>query len=163
MVQLELEQKRQFIAQLKAAKAKGRIVLNIGEMPAFKGSLYDIELEQGDMITVPSDPKTVQVIGSVYSQSVFVYEKSKGYEHYVALAGGYTANADSGNTFVLKVNGTANKANGSMFEFGVPLTSGDTVVVPEQIERIAWMRNIKDISQILYQIAVTAGVLLVVF
>jgi hypothetical protein len=40
---------------------------------------------------------------------------------------------------------------------------GDTIVVPEKLERIAWLREIKDITQILYQIAVTAGVLIVAF
>jgi polysaccharide export outer membrane protein len=35
--------------------------------------------------------------------------------------------------------------------------------VPEKLTRIAWMREIKDITQILYQIAVTAGVLIVAF
>jgi nitric oxide reductase large subunit len=40
-----------------------------------------------------------------------------------------------------------------------PLDSGDTVVVPQRLERIAWMREIKDIAFILGQIALTAGVL----
>lgn len=163
MVQLELDQKKNFIAQLKTIRAKGRIALNITEMATFRGSAYDIELEQGDTITVPADPKTVQVIGSVYNQSAFVYERNRDYDYYVNLAGGYTSNADDGNTFILQANGTAIKAGGSFLGFGEHLGSGDTVVVPEQIERVAWMRHIKDITQIMYQIAVTAGVLIVVF
>jgi len=43
------------------------------------------------------------------------------------------------------------------------LDPGDTIVVPEKIERIAWLREIKDLTQILYQVAVTAGVLIVAF
>lgn len=163
MVQLELEQKKQFIAQLKTARAKGRIALNLTDLSTFRVSAYDIELEQGDTISVPSDPKIVQVIGSVYNQSAFVYEQSKEYGHYVNLAGGYTSNADKDNTFILQSNGTAIKAGGSYFSVGERLSSGDTVVVPEQIERVAWMRNIKDITQIMYQIAVTAGVLIVAY
>jgi protein involved in polysaccharide export with SLBB domain len=164
MVQMELEQKRQFIAQLKAAKAKGRIALTITRMGSYQGFTHDIELEQGDIISVPSDPKTVQVIGSVYNQTAFMHEQEKQYDYFVNLAGGYTANADKGNIFILKANGTAVKAGGgNIFSSGEQMDSGDTVVVPEQIERIAWMRNIKDITQIMYQIAVTAGVLLVVF
>jgi protein involved in polysaccharide export with SLBB domain len=163
MVQMELEQKRQFIAQLKAAKAKGRIAMTITKQGAYQGFTHDIELEQGDIISVPSDPKTVQVIGSVYNQSAFVYEKDREHDHYIKLAGGFTPNADKSNIFILKANGTAIKAGGSFFSPGEILNSGDTAVVPEQLERVAWMRNIKDITQILYQIAVTAGVLLVVF
>jgi len=40
---------------------------------------------------------------------------------------------------------------------------GDTIVVPEKVERTVWMREAKDLTQILYQIAVTAGVLIVAF
>ena len=40
---------------------------------------------------------------------------------------------------------------------------GDTVVVPQKLDRIAWLREVKDFTQILYQIAVTAGVLIVAF
>ena len=111
---------------------------------------------------MPSDPKTVQVIGSVYNQTAFVYEQGRGYGYYVDLSGGYTSNADQGNTYILQANGTAIKAGGSFLGFGDRLNSGDTVVVPEKIERVAWMRNIKDITQVLYQIAVTAGVLIVI-
>jgi len=31
-------------------------------------------------------------------------------------------------------------------------------VVPEKIERVAWLREIKDITQILANVALTAGV-----
>jgi protein involved in polysaccharide export with SLBB domain len=163
MIQMELEQKRQFIAQLKTIRAKGRIALNISEMSTFKGSVYDIELEQGDTITVPSNPKTVQVIGSVYNQSAFVYEQSKEYDYYVNLAGGYSSNADKDNNFILQANGTAIKAGRSFFSSGEVLGSGDTIVVPEKLERVTWMRNIKDITQIIFQIAVSAGVLVRLF
>ena len=40
---------------------------------------------------------------------------------------------------------------------------GDTIVVPEKIERIAWLRNIRDVTQILMNTAVTAGVVLRLF
>lgn len=163
MVQMELEQKRHFVAQLKTARAKGRIALRLSEPATFRDSTYDIELDQGDTVTIPSDPRTVQVIGSVYNQSAFVYEPAEGHDYYVDLAGGYTSNADQGNTYILQANGTAIKAKGSFLGFGDRLNSGDTIVVPEKLERVAWMRNVKDITQILYQIAVTAGVLLVVF
>ena len=41
----------------------------------------------------------------------------------------------------------------------VELDPGDTVIVPKKVLKFAWMRLSKDISQVLYQIAVTAGVL----
>ena len=37
---------------------------------------------------------------------------------------------------------------------------GDTIIVPEKTERIAWLREFRDITQILMNTAVTAGVVL---
>jgi hypothetical protein len=40
---------------------------------------------------------------------------------------------------------------------------GDTIVVPDKIERIAWLREIRDITQILMQMAVVTAVAINVF
>jgi len=43
--------------------------------------------------------------------------------------------------------------------FSSRMDPGDTLIVPQRLERIAWMREIKDITTILSQIALTAGVM----
>jgi protein involved in polysaccharide export with SLBB domain/peptidoglycan/xylan/chitin deacetylase (PgdA/CDA1 family) len=153
----EIKMKRDFIAKLKAIKAKGRMAIKIDQPKRLKNTPYDIELEEGDNLFVPVNPHSVQVIGSVYNQTVFIYEEDKGVSDYLEMAGGYTENADKKRIYVLKANGTAIKGNSQN------LDSGDTIVAPEKVTRIAWLRETKDIMQILYQIAVTAGVLIVVF
>jgi hypothetical protein len=40
------------------------------------------------------------------------------------------------------------------------LDAGDTLIVPQRLEKIAWMRELKDIATILGQIALTAGVVI---
>lgn len=45
----------------------------------------------------------------------------------------------------------------------LPLDPGDSIVVPAKLEKVAWLKEAKDITQILYQAAVTAGVLIVAF
>jgi hypothetical protein len=171
----EIKQKRDFVAALKGVKAKGRMALKIDQLELLKKTPYDIELEEGDSLFIPANPQSVQVIGSVYNQTAFVYDKDKGYSRYIGLAGGYTENADKKRVYILKAYGTAVRPQGGFlgiswskgtnrWEFGgQELDPGDTIVVPEKIERIAWMREIKDITQILYQIAVAAGVLIVAF
>ena len=163
IVQMELEQKKHFIAQLKGAKAKGRIALNIAEPDMLRNSTHDIEMEESDSLYVPSNPNTVQVIGSVYNQNAFVYEPTEGHEHYIDLAGGFTSTADKCKVYILQANGTATKAGGNMLGFGDRLHPGDTIVVPESVDRVAWMRNLKDITQILFQVAVAAGVAIATF
>ncbi len=176
MMKLEVEQKRRFIAKLASVKAKGRIAVQLYPPDELKQTSYDIELEDGDSLYIPTDPMTVQVIGSVYSQNTFVYEKDKKEDnYYIDLAGGYTKNADKDNVYILKANGVAMKVsngfpglswNSDRFRWEAgsgQVESGDTIVVPEKLERVAWMRNIKDVTQILYQIAVSAGVVFVAF
>ena len=82
---------------------------------------------------------------------------------YLRQAGGFTENANEKEVYILKIDGTAvsRRVKGNLMS--MRLDPGDTVVVPEKLESVAWLRNLKDITQILYQIAVTAGVLIVAF
>ena len=45
----------------------------------------------------------------------------------------------------------------------IKLDPGDTIIVPKKIEKYPWLRVTKDITQILYQIAVAAGVIIVAY
>lgn len=161
----EIRQKQEFIKKLRGVKALGRVVIKLDSLEKFKQSVYDIELEDGDEINIPAISKTVFVAGSVYNQTAFIYEEGKDVSHYLKLAGGLTENANESQIYVLKADGSAERLKTGLFGIGevTKLMPGDTIVVPEKLERIAWMKNIKDITQILYQIAVTAGVLIVAF
>jgi hypothetical protein len=41
---------------------------------------------------------------------------------------------------------------------GLPLDPGDTIVVPRKLDKVPWIKSTKDITQIVFQIAVAAGV-----
>ncbi|MEW6600772.1 MAG: SLBB domain-containing protein [Nitrospirota bacterium] len=175
---MEMEQKRRFIESLKQLRSTGRMSIKLANPRLLKNTEYDIELEEGDSLMIPMRNSVVSVIGAVMSRGSFVYSGEMDYKDYVSLAGGYTSFADDSNTYVLKVDGTAKKlasgfmnwnASQSRWEIGAfgeeikEIEPGDTIVVPDKLERIAWLREIKDITQIMYQIAVTAGVLIVAF
>ncbi len=51
------------MAKLRETKAAGRIATLIAQPEVLKGTAYDIPLEEGDVLYVPSNPTTVQVIG----------------------------------------------------------------------------------------------------
>jgi protein involved in polysaccharide export with SLBB domain len=167
----ESKQSKDLIDKLKTVKASGRMVIALDRPESLKKSPFDIELAEGDSLFIPSNPQSVQVLGAVFNQTAFVYNKGKSIESYVGQAGGYTDSADKKKVYVFKADGTAVKpGGGGLFFFGgdtystgKDLEPGDTIVVPEKLERIAWMREVKDITQILYQIAVGAGVILVAF
>ena len=167
------EQKRRFVEKLKGIRAQGRMAVRIDRPEALRGTPNDIELKDGDSLNIPQNPSSVQVIGSVYNQTAFVFDADRDYGDYIDLAGGYTENADKKRVYILKADGTAVRASGGDISWnggssrwqlgGRQPEPGDTVVVPEKLEKIAWLRETKDITQILYQIAVTAGILIVAF
>jgi protein involved in polysaccharide export with SLBB domain len=172
---LQLEQQKQFMERLKSVEAKGRMVIYLSELNSFRNSKYDIEIEANDSIYIPTNPHSIQIIGSVNNETAFIYDEQINISGYINMAGGYQESADQKRMYVLKVDGTAVvPGNGSTsfdwdsdanrWERGVMgLEPGDTIVVPEKLEKIAWMRHIKDITQIMFQIATTAGVLIVAF
>ncbi len=177
--QAAAEQKKALMAKMKAARAKGRVSINLSDLDKFKGSPSDLALEDRDELQIPEVPSEVQVMGSVYNQTAFVYSRRLGVSDYLKKAGGLTKNADEDELYVLKIDGTAvSRREGSSWGFhwdteanrwvgggfmSSGLDPGDTIVVPEKIEKVAWLREFKDMTQILYQIAVTAGVLIVAF
>jgi protein involved in polysaccharide export with SLBB domain len=82
---------------------------------------------------------------------------------YLAQVGGPTKHADVKNLYVIKVNGSALGGRRGFLFLGrltsVRLDPGDTIVVPEDLERVAWLKEIKDIVTILGNLALTAGVI----
>lgn len=158
--------RRELINKLRATKAQGRISIKLDEAGKFNGSSYDVTLEDGDTLHVPMRPTQVQVMGAVQNPAAFIYEQDTPLSRYISKTGGYNEEADEGRVFVLKSDGTAmskNSGSWSISFMSSKLDPGDTVVVPEKLDKGLWVRNVKDITQILYQIAVTAGVLIVAF
>lgn len=147
---------RELIDKLRKSRAHGRMTIVLDDPEALRQSRFNIELEDEDHLTVPSNPESVQVIGAVYNQTAFVYDASKRFDNYIEMAGGYTQNADKKRAYLLKVDGTAERASNQSLE------PGDTLVVPEKLDNVAWLRRTKDISQILFQLAATAAVFIAV-
>jgi len=150
----------------------GRMSVKLVHLRLLKGSAFDIEVENGDSLTIPIKNSVVNVTGAVMSQGSFVHLEDMDYKDYVDIAGGYTRYADKGNTFVLKVDGTARRVNGGFMNWSQAnsrwelaafssdtgkLDPGDTIIVPEKLERFAWWKELKDWTQILMQMSVIAA------
>jgi protein involved in polysaccharide export with SLBB domain len=163
-----LVMKKELLNRLRAAEAQGRITIKLEETEKFEGSNYDVSLENGDTLFVPLRPTQVQVMGAVQNPAAFIFEHGEPISSYIGKAGGYNGDADKGRMFVLKTDGTATSKGSSWLGttgsfISSKLDPGDTVVVPEKLDKGLWLKEIKDLTQILYQIAVTAGVLIVTF
>jgi polysaccharide export outer membrane protein len=155
-VRNQVESQRRLVARLREVKAQGRIVLEIDPSRAGLRDLPDVALEDGDRFLVPPRPSTVSVIGAVYNQTSFVYDSNKRVPVYLDQAGGATRTADTGRLHVVRADGSVTgRVKSSIFN---PFPSekvypGDTIVVPENLDRFFLTRELKDWSQILYQFA----------
>jgi polysaccharide export outer membrane protein len=159
-VQAQVETQRRLIARLRELRATGRIVMELPPERTEVRDLPELTLEDGDRFFVPSRPSTVGVIGSVYNQTSFIYEPGKRVTDYLQLAGGLTPGADKGRTYVVRADGSVTGRAQSSFFNVLPsekLNPGDTVVVPENLERFHLSKQLRDWTQILSQFALGAA------
>ena len=121
-----------------------------------KGELRDVLLEEGDIVYIPQRSDVVQVVGEVAIPKAVVYDAKLKLRDYVAGAGGYTDRADRRHVLVMKPNGEI----GEVASLGI--APGDQIMVMPEYDSKA-VQSIKDIVQIIYQLAVSAGVVLIPF
>lgn len=148
----------QLIERLRTIKPTGRVVLQI---PPQSRDLPNLVLEDGDRLLVPPVPTSVGVFGSVFNAGNYLREDGRTLADYLRQAGGPKRGADAGSSFVLRANGTVisnlqEKTWGgglsASFE-QLPALPGDTLFVPEELDKTTFVQHAKDWTQILAQFA----------
>jgi protein involved in polysaccharide export with SLBB domain len=153
---------RELVEKLRQVRATGRIVLDLDPHDPQAANLPDLPIEDGDVFTVPSKPSFINVIGSVYNGTSFVFSESKRAGDYLREAGGSTRTGDSRHTFLIRADGSvASKSRsigfmGQKFE-DLRLNPGDTIVVPEQINKTTFLKGLKDWAQVFAQFGLGAA------
>jgi len=151
------------LVRLQAIEAEGRVSIVLSDLDEFRNSKYDFKMENGDALEIPKRPNFVAVVGSVYSPSAYLWEKSRPLEYYLEKSGGPIRSADDKRMYVIKANGEVLSKVQTYGFSRIPLMPGDTIVVPEDLERVPYLRLVKDLADIIFKVAVTAGVLIAIF
>jgi len=86
----------------------------------------NIELHEGDIITVPTTPTTVTVVGQVQKGGTFPFEPGTLLSYYIGLAGGYGERASTGDIKINRWGGKTVKGREN-----TAIEPGDVVVVGE--------------------------------
>jgi protein involved in polysaccharide export with SLBB domain len=160
----EAEAQQSVLARLKRLQPTGRIVLELDE-EATLANIPEIPLEDGDRLVIPYRPAMVSVFGTVYNESAFIHRPDKTVADYVAQAGGTRKEADRRSMYVLRADGSVISEQGSFFSSGLNgtrLMPGDAIVVPEDLTRTTWMKDLKDWTQIFYQFGLGAAAIKVI-
>jgi len=143
------------LERLRQIKPTGRVVMQLSPNAT---SLPDLALEDGDSLSIPQRSSSVGIFGSVFNTGSFIYEPGHTTQQYLALAGGPTRSADKGSIFMIRANGSVISAQqGASFWRsgndlnGATVEAGDTIFVPEELNKSTFVQDAKDWTQILYQ------------
>ncbi len=143
----EAELVMRFVEKARKIQPLGKVVVSD------KGVIANILLEQGDQIVIPNKTDLIQVGGEVMMPQAVVFNKSATLEDYVAWAGGFTDRANDKRIAVVHANGLME------FKDGGDVMPGDQILVMPKVDS-KMMQSIKDITQVIYQVAVAANVVL---
>ena len=167
-----LENRKELLERFKDSPVLGRMVVKLAPLDRFRGSEYDIQLMDGDTITIPEIPNSVTVLGEVYNPTTITYTAGQTTSFYLSMVGGPNDNANEDEIFIVRADGSvySKKQGGGMFGWdkihnrwvaggfeSVELYPGDTILVPQQFRRTDWMRELKDVTTIIYQMALGAA------
>lgn len=145
-----------FIVRARQVEPQGRVVVSEGNHVA------NILLEPNDTIVIPEVTDLIHVGGEVLLPQSIVFNPDATTEDYIAWAGGFTERAEDERILVIRKNGNVSFASvedGILTSNGknAALMPGDQIIVLPSIDT-KLLQAVKDITQIVYQIAIAANV-----
>ncbi|MDC9501150.1 polysaccharide biosynthesis/export family protein [Pseudoalteromonas sp. Angola-18] len=131
---------------------RARKIIPLGKVViADQGQVANIRLEQGDIIHIPAKTDLIHIGGEVLMPQALVYNPNATIDDYIAWAGGYSERANYDQIMVIHPNGMID-----LDAYGA-LKPGDQILVLPKVDT-KFLQSVKDITQIIYQIAIAANV-----
>lgn len=93
------------------------------------GSLSDVLLRDGDVLSIPEYSSTISVSGEVQHPITLSYEKGKNVKYYIKHAGGYSNNAKKSGVYIVYMNGSVANVSKTSKKVVEP---GCEIVVPRK-------------------------------
>jgi protein involved in polysaccharide export with SLBB domain len=155
----EAEMVTQFIARAKAVEPLGQLIIRNED------NLEKIYLENGDRIVIPKRSNVVVVQGEVNIPNALAYRDNYSIDEYVEACGGYGERANLEKVLLIKANGEVQQyASGGMFgsTHSPNVEAGDSILVLGKVDSKSILIT-SSITQIIYQMAVGAAVVLRAF
>lgn len=138
---------KQFIERARKIEPKGQVIVD-------RQNWANMTLEQGDILTIPEKTSVIMVHGEVMFPNGLTWVKNQSAKQYIGEVGGYTQKSNTSKIIVIHANGEAELVSSSYI-----VAQGDELMVLPKVttKRVEVTRGI---TQILYQIAVAAKVIL---
>ena len=106
----------------------GGVAINLPQAMKRPGSLDDLIVMDGDVITVPEEPTTVSVTGAVIHPNGVPYRKNAPISYYISAAGDYTVDARKDAVEVIRRGGGLIPASKVK-----EIRPGDVILVPNKV------------------------------
>jgi protein involved in polysaccharide export with SLBB domain len=155
----ESEMIMKFVARVREVEPLGQVIINNED------NLDRIYLEEEDKIVIPKRSNIVVVQGEVNIPNALAYRKNYTLNDYIDACGGYGERANMDKVLLIKANGrVVQYSTGDFFSdtSSLRVDAGDSILVLGKSDS----KNIlitSSITQILYQVAVGAAVVLKAF
>jgi protein involved in polysaccharide export with SLBB domain len=145
-----------FINKAKLVQPKGQIIIDK------LSNIEDIILENDDIINIPHKNNLIIVEGEVSFPGAHTYVENKNVEYYIDKTGGFTNKANTDRILLIHQNGNVEKLSDGWFVskgLDYPINKTDSLLILPKVE-MKKLQITKDITEVIYQIALSAGVLL---
>lgn len=155
----------QWVERAKEIEPRGQVVI------AQARERDSLLLENGDILHIPTKDGLILISGEVLFPNAVAYDTKFSLEEYIHFAGGYTQNADSSRIVIAHRDGSYSEgipgqaaSSTGYFWWNEPATGqtseirpGDEILVLPKVD-VKSRQILKDLTQILYQIAISAKV-----
>lgn len=136
---------------------RARLIQPLGRVVTMRNrQQVNLVLEDGDVIVVPPRTNIVRIGGEVMMAQAVMFQPGMSAEDYIEDAGGYTDRSDEDRIIVIHPNAQVVIGDPDM-----DIGPGDEVLVPPRVDTKT-LQNIADVTQIIYQVAVAAAVVLTI-
>jgi len=124
------------------------VAADFGAALAKPGSEADVQLQDGDVITIPRRPVAVLVVGAVVRESAILYTAGRGLDFYLDQAGGLSPDARRDQIEIIRANGSTLPAGRVS-----ALAPGDIIFVPSRAilyrRKKNWLETLQSMSPLI--------------
>jgi protein involved in polysaccharide export with SLBB domain len=146
----EAELTQKFVERARLVQPLGRVVT------ARDSQQRNVVLEPDDVVVIPARTNVVRVGGEIMMTQALMFRPGATAADYIADSGGYTDRSDRNKVIVIRAN-----AEIAIGDTDTVVYPGDELLVPPKVDTKT-LQNAVDVTQIIYQIAVSAAVVIAI-
>jgi len=146
------------LADLSKVEPLGRLVINLPQVIASND--YDVAIEGGDVLYIPTKKHSINVMGQVQVNSSHMFDRSSSAKDYIAQSGGLKKRADGERIYIISSNGKIRmleESNWFSSTSDSELKPGDSIVVPLDSEYMNNLTLWTTATTIMYNTAVAVA------